>query len=209
MPVLRNVIYFILSALLFLSGVILYGILLNAREVTLREAMQQRGLAKLENVSIIIDRRNYRLGLYSGDLLIKNYKASFGRMQGQKISIFDMVTPTGSFEICYRDSLSQYHRFLGLNYPSLIDAWEELQKGNITKGDYESIVRSYGTNGIPPHEILSRCAIGIQGIGKFNFIFKNLPFVFNWTNGSVALSNEAVDEISAAAPLGTRVKIIN
>ncbi len=37
--------------------------------------------------------------------------------------------------------------------------------------------------------------IGIQGIGEYNLIFKNLPFVFNWTNGSAAISNESIDEL--------------
>jgi hypothetical protein len=49
--------------------------------------------------------------------------------------------------------------------------------------------------------------IGIQGIGEYNAIFKNLPFVFNWTDGSIAVSNEDIDEIYSVVKRGTKVVI--
>ena len=49
--------------------------------------------------------------------------------------------------------------------------------------------------------------IGIHGIGELNYIFKNLPFVFNWTNGSIAMSNENIDEIYSVIKEGTEVVI--
>jgi hypothetical protein len=49
--------------------------------------------------------------------------------------------------------------------------------------------------------------LGLHGIGKFNFIIKNLPFVFNWTNGSIALSDEDIDEIFSIVKVGTKVVI--
>ncbi len=44
--------------------------------------------------------------------------------------------------------------------------------------------------------------IGIHGIGRLNFIFKNLPFIYNWTDGSIAVSNENIDEIYSVAKKG-------
>jgi hypothetical protein len=49
--------------------------------------------------------------------------------------------------------------------------------------------------------------IGIHGIGKLNFLFKNLPFVFNWTDGSIAISNEEIDELCGVIKKGTKVTI--
>ena len=36
---------------------------------------------------------------------------------------------------------------------------------------------------------------------------KNLPFVYNWTNGSISVSNEAIDEIFSVVQKGTKVVI--
>jgi len=49
--------------------------------------------------------------------------------------------------------------------------------------------------------------IGIHGIGRLNFFFKNLPFVFNWTDGSIALSNENIDELISVVKVGTKIVI--
>ena len=49
--------------------------------------------------------------------------------------------------------------------------------------------------------------IGIHGIGRLNSIFKNLPFVYNWTDGSIALSNEDLDEILTVINTGTNIVI--
>lgn len=49
--------------------------------------------------------------------------------------------------------------------------------------------------------------IGIHGIGRLNPIFKNLPFVYNWTDGSIAISNESLDELLSVINTGTQVVI--
>ena len=49
--------------------------------------------------------------------------------------------------------------------------------------------------------------VGIQGIGRLNFLFKYLPFNYNWTDGSVAISNENMDELYSVVKKGTRVVI--
>ena len=49
--------------------------------------------------------------------------------------------------------------------------------------------------------------IGIHGIGRYDYFFKNLPFVYNWTDGSIAVSNEDIDELYTAVKKGTEVVI--
>ena len=61
---LRNLIYFSTSIVLFFGGLIVYGIILNLREETLYEAMQEKGISKLENVQLVISRSNYQLQLF-------------------------------------------------------------------------------------------------------------------------------------------------
>ena len=52
---IRNIIYFSGSIILFFAGVILYGIILNIREDTLQEAMAEKGISELSDVSLVVD----------------------------------------------------------------------------------------------------------------------------------------------------------
>lgn len=205
---LRNIIYLSISILLFFIGVILYGIILNLREDSLVDAMAEKGLTKLNNVEIIVDRSNYRLELYSDKELIKTYRASFGKNASPvKTSKDDLITPTGEYKICRMDSVSEYHSKLLLNYPNERDAAEALKNGVIGKEDFDKIVRSWKLNKCPPANTRLSVEIGIHGLGGNDFIFKNLPFAFNWTNGSIALSNKSMDELFSVVKIGTIVII--
>lgn len=192
----------------FFAGLILYGIVLNLREVTLAEALTQKKITKLNDVHLIIDRKNYRIELYSDKILIKTFKAAFGRNSSMmKTSVSDNVTPTGDYRICSIDTSSTYHKFLHLNYPNDRDAAECFKQGYVDKDEYSTIVLSFNKKECPPAETKLGSGIGIHGIGKFNTIFKNLPFSFNWTNGSVAVSDENIDELYSVCKIGTAVKI--
>ena len=205
---LRNILYISGSIIIFFAGVVLYGIILNLRENTLKEAMAEKGLTQLNNVRLIVDRKNFIIELYSDKLLIKTYKATVGKNSSTvKTSGTDNVTPIGDYKICSIDTLTRYHKFLRLNYPSDLDAGEALKRGYINKDEFESIMLAINKNECPPKETRLGDKIGIHGIGTYNIIFKNLPFTFNWTNGSIAVSNENIDELYSVVKVGTPVKI--
>lgn len=206
----KNVIYFSGSVFLFFAGMVVYGVVLNLRQVTLNEAMVEKKIADLNKVHIVIDRSNFTLELFSDTLLVKKYKAVFGKNRSKvKSSAFDYVTPTGDYKICKIDTNTQYHKFLQINYPNLKDAGEALKSGYIKNEEYQIILKNFENNGCPPANTSLGANIGIQGTGRYNFIFKNLPFVFNWTNGSIAVSNENIDELYKVVKIGTPVKIKN
>jgi murein L,D-transpeptidase YafK len=205
---LKNVLYISGSVIIFFAGLILYGVILNLREDTLKEAMAEKGLTQLNDVRLIIDRRKYNIELYSDKLLIKTYKAAFGKNSSTiKISGTDNVTPIGEYKICSTDTLTKYHRILHLNYPNDLDAGEALKRGYINKDEFASITLAVSKNECPPKETRLGDEIGIHGIGTYNIIFKNLPFIFNWTDGSIAVSNENIDELYSVVKIGTPVKI--
>lgn len=207
---LRNVIYIFSSIMLFFMGIIFYGIILNLREITLEEAMDEKNINEISNPSIIIDRRNYILSLYSDTLLVKQYKAVFGRNnESIKHSKNDFITPIGSYKICRVDTNHIYYKKIFLNYPNIQDAAEALKEKIINQSEFIAISNSIHKNDCPfPHSILGS-DIGIHGIGEYNEIFKNLPFVFNWTNGSAAVSNENLEELLSVVQIGTKVTIKN
>lgn len=205
---LKNILYISGSIIIFFAGLILYGIILNIREVTLAEALSEKGLTKLNDVRLVVDRRNYRIELYSDKLLVKTYKAVFGKNTGTiKTSANDNITPIGDYKICSLDTVTKYHKILHLNYPNNRDAAEALKRGYISQDEFNAIILAEQKNECPPKETRLGADIGIHGIGTYNIIFKNLPFSFNWTNGSIAVSNENINELYSVVKAGTAVKI--
>jgi murein L,D-transpeptidase YafK len=204
----RTVIYMTSGIIVFLVGVIVYGIILNSLEEPLSEAMFEKGFKKLNNVNIIVDRRSYTLRLFEDTVLIKTYRASFGRnLLESKSRADDNATPVGEYKICDIDTTHIYYKFLKLNYPNVNDAAEALRKGLITQKEYDQLKFEFYYEGCIRLKTVLGYKFGIHGIGRLNYIFKNLPFVYNWTDGSIALSNENIDEIYSVIKEGTKVVI--
>lgn len=205
---LRNVLFTIGAIALFFSGVVVYGIILNLRTVPLKESMMQKGYRELSDVNIVIDRTNYTLSVYEDTVFIKSYRASFGRnLSDKKKSNEDGATPVGLYKICSINNNHTYHKFLKLNYPNLDDASEALRKSIITQKQFNQLKFEFYYEDCTNSETVLGGNIGIHGIGRLNPIFKNLPFVYNWTDGSVALCNEDLDEIISVIKVGTQVVI--
>ena len=204
----KSVLLLMGAILLFISGSLIYGIILNLRQVPLKEAMLDKGFSELRHPNIIIDRSNFTLNLYEDSILVKTYRASFGRnVHKIKSEADDEATPVGTYKICAIDTANQYHIFFRLNYPNVEDASEALRKGWISQKEFNQIKFEFFYEGCPKYNKVLGGNIGIHGVGKFNFIFKNLPFVYNWTNGSIALSDEDIDELYSVVKIGTKVVI--
>ncbi len=205
---IKNIFYILGSFIIFFSGVLVYGIFLNSREIPLETILKKKHIRRLSDIRLIVHRKEYKLGLYSDTLLIKNYKAVFGRNSSNvKSSANDFATPRGNYSICHIDTNTKYYKFFRLNYPNEADAAEALKRKKISKKEYFEIVTALKKKKCPPSKTSLGERIGIHGIGKYDFIFKNLPFVFNWTNGSIALSNEDIDELYKFVKVGTPVII--
>ena len=207
-PLLRNIIFTIGAMALFISGVIVYGVILNLRQVPLSEAMAQKGFRNLSDVNLVVDRKTYTLNVYEDTVFIKAYRVSLGRNLSDKKKLSeDGATPIGTYKICSINSHETYYKFLKLNYPNLEDASEALRKSLITQKQFNQIKFEYYYEECVSSNTVLGGDIGIHGIGRLNPIFKNLPFVYNWTDGSIALSNESLDEILSVIKIGTQVVI--
>lgn len=204
----KNVLFVSAAMILFMIGVILYGVILNIREVPLSEAMIEKGFPKLINLNILVDKRNYTLNLYEDTVLVKSYRVSLGRniLRAEKTAD-DEATPVGEYKICSIDTSHRYNKFFQLNYPNLSNATEALRKGWITQKVFDQIKFEFYYEGCTKYNKVLGGNIGIQGLGRLNYIFKNLPFVYNWTNGSIAMSNEDIDELYSVIKIGTKVVI--
>ena len=205
---IRNVVIFSGGIILFILGVIIYGVFLHIREIPLKQAMLTKGFEKLDNPNIVIDRHTYTLSLYEDTILIKSYRANFGRnVNSPKSRATDLATPVGEYRICEIDTVNKYYKFFKLNYPNLTDAADALRKGIIDQAEYDKLKDELYYDQCPDSNTPLGGDIGIQGIGRLDFIFKYLPFNYNWTNGSIAISNENIDELYSVVKKGTKVVI--
>ncbi len=205
---IRNVFFFGGGIILFVAGVIVYGVVLNLREIPLAQAMKNKGFSKLNDVTIIVDRHSYTLNLYDDSVLIKSYRANFGmNVRVPKTKVGDNATPVGEYRICEIDTVSKYYKFFKINYPNLNDAVEGLRKGLITQSQFDKLKFEFYYGQCSTSQTNLGGNIGIHGIGELNSIFKYLPFVYNWTDGSIAISNENIDELYSVVKKGTKVVI--
>lgn len=170
--------------------------------------MEQKGIAQISEPCIVINTQTYSLELFEKDVLLKKYRAVFGNNHNTKDWLGRKnSTPLGEYHICRIDTNAKYHKKFVLNFPNNKDAAEALQNEIISKEDYFQIIEYSKTHDCSYEKTPLGADISIHGIGKYNLIFKNLPFSFNWTNGSIALSNEAIDELFSIVKIGTRVTI--
>jgi len=189
---------------------ILYGMLKNSNDVPLEKILAEKKLDLTSSMNLVVDKKAQHLIVYADTTFVKFYKVSLGRNQRDiKSSVDDYITPIGEYHICSIEESEDYYKFFRLNFPNKLDAAEAYKNEDISKSEYDRIIESIATNHCPTGNTRLGANIGIQGIGAYNFIFKNLPFIFNWTNGSISISNESIDEIYPYVKIGTKVKIIH
>ena len=204
----KNVLLFTGGLIIFLTGCVSYGILLNLKENSLQQEMAMKGLTKIENPRIVINRNTFELALYSDTILVKKYRAVFGRNPKQKSLKDDNATPIGTYKVCEILPKHKYWKVFTLTYPNLQDVEDGFLKGKLTQDEYEKLRFDNNYGNCVNAETKLGGNVGIHGMGELNFIFKNLPFVYNWTDGSIAVSNENIDELYNIITKGTEVVII-
>lgn len=123
---------------------------------------------------------------------------------GQKMHRGDNITPFGEYRIGWVGEKSTFHRFFGLNYPSLNDAERAFRKGMIDKYTYADIVNAHLFNQVPPQNTVLGGRIGIHGLGIGD---EKIHHTMNWTHGCIALTNNQIDHLSHWIATGTLVKI--
>lgn len=207
---LKNFAYLIFSVVVFFLFTLLYGSILNIREKPLNEILKERNISELDNPKIVVKVSENVLMLFNGDELIKKYKINLGR---SKYKLADsrknyITTPKGIFSVCDFYPDKKYYKSFLLNYPDSLTILKAFKLKLIDAKSLKKMLndKKYGCNGNFDKKIFGP-PLTIHGFGKINYILKNLPFVFNWTNGSIALSNEDLDEISPYLQIGTKIKI--
>lgn len=203
----KKYLFFTAGLLITLCGMLLLGMFLNSGRPGLNEALASKGIRVPENVSLVIYSSRNIMELYSDTVRVKEYKVFTGSSKELKLKAGDRGTPIGTYSICSIDTQHSFHRFLRLNFPNPEDAERAYRHGLISKKEFEDVKYQFYYEGCVSPKTGLGGNIGIHGTGELNFILNNLPFVFNWTDGSIAMSDEEIDELFLIVRKGTKVVI--
>jgi murein L,D-transpeptidase YafK len=135
--------------------------------------------------SIVVEKSRHQLLLYRNGTLVRQYLVALGEQPvGDKVSVGDMRTPEGLFHIEARNPESRYHRALRISYPDAAHRARAQALGVSPGGD-----------------------IMIHGLPKRQAWVGAAHRDFDWTKGCIAVTNEEIEEIWGAVPVGTPIHI--
>jgi hypothetical protein len=151
------------------------------------------------NPTLYVIKGERRLLVVDNEVLVRDYRIGLGfRTLGDKIHQGDGRTPEGDFFICIKNPNSRFYKSLGLSYPAPHHAERALVSGDISLGEYRTIIDANAHKTKPPWNTALGGAIFIHGGGAHE----------DWTEGCVALYDRAMDELFKIAPVGTPVRIL-
>jgi murein L,D-transpeptidase YafK len=117
--------------------------------------------------------------------LIRSYLVALGQQPtGDKVRIGDNRTPEGLFHIEARNAQSRYHRALRISYP-----------------DSAHRARAHSLGVSPGGDIM------IHGLPDRQAWVGAAHRDFDWTEGCIAVTNQEIEEIWSAVPVGTPIQI--
>lgn len=113
----------------------------------------------------------------------------------------DSATPEGRYFIREKNPNSRFRRFLGLNYPNLVDADRALDRGFIDGAQWADIFFANMQRKVPPPSTVLGGRVGIHGYGG------RPPLEIDWTEGCIAVTDDEIDYLYQTVDLGTPVII--
>lgn len=135
---------------------------------------------------IVVYKRKRVLMLMRGGAAARTFRIALGREpRGTKLREGDGRTPEGSYRIDARNQDSQFYRAMHISYPNQADRQRARQMG-VRPGGLIMI------HGLDP---------GIRAKWHGDH------WMFNWTRGCIAVTNEEMDVIWDAVALGTPIDI--
>ena len=148
------------------------------------EVKQVVGAEQIDKVYVVKSKR--QLYLMSNNRIVKTYTVGLGQQPiGHKQQRGDSRTPEGKYLIDYRNPKSRFHLSLHINYPSHIDRRRAWSQGVSPGGDIF-------IHGLP------------NGMEDAGGLFRQS----DWTDGCIAVSNEAIQEIWRTVKNGTPIEIV-
>lgn len=142
------------------------------------------GLPLADQVLVVKSERT--LYLKRQGMLLRSYPVALGPVPwGHKEQEGDERTPEGRYVLDFKNSESRYYKSIRISYPN-----------------YQDRARAQALGVEPGGNIM------IHGQPPESEWEPEVAQLFNWTNGCIAVSNEAMDEIWHAVSVGTPIEIL-
>ncbi|MDB4293630.1 L,D-transpeptidase [Maribacter sp.] len=144
-----------------------------------------------EDLSILIDKSDYKLYVRTDSIRIKEYPVVFGTNPiDDKLMQGDRSTPEGHFKVCEFYPHKSWSKFIWIDYPTA-NSWE---KHNSAKSEHKI-----------PKDAKIGGEIGIHGVPDNNSSL--IRERINWTWGCISLTNEDVGDLYSIVYKGMEIEI--
>ncbi|WP_163560089.1 L,D-transpeptidase [Halomonas sp. NO4] len=155
---------------------------------------------------VLVDDREATLSVYRGNRQLERFfPVSLGRGGARTArQRGDNATPLGEFRVNRFNRESQWHIFIGIDYPTPAHARMALKSGVYSQRDYDDYFSYYQRYGYPPQDTVLGGYIGIHGLGEAD---PDIHASYHWTQGCVAVTNEQIERLDTLIDIGTRVVI--
>jgi murein L,D-transpeptidase YafK len=156
---------------------------------------------------LLVDTGERTLSVMEGELILRSFEnISIGRDGASRTRFLGgQQTPLGTYRISSLRKETRYHRFFGINYPSLQDALRAYEAGLLSSADLEAIRTAQEHGREPPISTPLGGNIGIHGLGNGS---PDVHADYNWTDGCIAVTNDQADELAEWVRLGMTVIIL-
>lgn len=166
---------------------------------TLHEGATRAGLAwPPPGLALQVVKSTRTLSALSNGATLKRYRVGLGDPEGAKQRQGDRRTPEGKLRIVTRNATSNFHRFLGISYPTASDAERGLRDGLISRTQADAIRAASSAGRVPPWNTALGGTVGIHGGGG----------EVDWTLGCVAVTDDEIDELFEVVRVGTPLEVL-
>ncbi len=163
--------------------------------------------AASEPLLIRVWKAQHKLDVLSGSKIVRTYHVSLGISPvGPKTVRGDGKTPVGVYSVYDKRPSDRFRWFLALNYPAKEDADRAFAANRISADTWADIWEADKMGQEPPWDTPLGAFVGIHGTGASGRQAK-LRLASDWTDGCIAVSDRAIDELYEMIPVGTVVEI--
>jgi murein L,D-transpeptidase YafK len=135
--------------------------------------------------TVLVKKSESKLYLKKDGKIIKEFHVAFGaNPKGHKQQEGDERTPEGKYILDYKKEDSSFYKAIHISYPNESDK-KRAKKLGVNPG---GLIMIHGQK---------------NGIGWLSWITQ----IFDWTDGCIAVSNSAMDEIWESVKVGTPIEI--
>ena len=135
--------------------------------------------------TVLVKKSESKLYLKKDGKIIKEFHVAFGaNPKGHKQQEGDERTPEGKYTLDYKKENSSFYKAIHISYPNESDK-KRAKKLGVNPG---GLIMIHGQK---------------NGIGWLSWITQ----IFDWTDGCIAVSNSAMDEIWESVKVGTPIEI--